>query len=313
MSALVDAPEPNTPGWVEWRRGGLGASEISATLGEHPHMTERELALRKRGLIPDVVQTAAMSWGHRMEDVGAQEYAARTGRVLLPSPTFTSDRWPHLFATPDRLVQGERRGLELKWTNRWDDPPRDVVIQAQAQNGLADLDVVDVLRMGPYGEPTWTGVERDDADITAVLDWAEEWFCRFVLGDEMPDPDGSSASVRFAQSGLGAGRMDATDEQVRLMARLRVARQDAAAAEREEGLVRDLLCRSMAGHDELTGDGFRVLWRRSKGAERTDWKAVAHALGAIHHPSLLRLVADGSTTTGDPTRPFKPTWTEEGT
>ena len=311
--ATVAIPEPNTAAWEQWRRGGLGSSEVAATLGEHPHMTERALALRKRGLAPDVTQTAAMSWGHRMEEVGAQEYAARTGRTLLPSRTVTNARWPHLYATPDRFVQGERRGVELKWTRLWDEPPRHVRMQALGQMGIGDLDMVDVVRMGPYGEPTWTTiVPRDDQEVGVLLDWAEEWFCRFVLGDELPDPDGSEASIRYAQAVLGAGPMDATDEQSRLMGRLRQARQDADAAAAEEALVRDLLCRSMAGHDEVRGSGFRVLWRESKGRTTTDWKAVANGLGAIFHPSLLRLVAADNTRTGAPTHPFLPKWDEEG-
>lgn len=312
-ATLIQAPPAPPAG----RRSGIGASEIAAIIGEHPHITERELALRKRGHAPDQPQTDAMSWGHRMEAVGAEEYAARTGRALLPGRTFTSERWPHVFATPDRLVAGERRGVELKYTRRWDEPPRHVRVQALTQTAIADLDVVDVVRMGPYGDPSWTSIEHDAAEAVALLDWAEEWWARYVDGDELPDPDGSEASRRWAESHLGTGLMRATDEQVRLMGSLRSARHDKAAAEAEEARLRDLLCRSMAGHDELEAvDGsFRVIWRQAKGRTTTDWRSVADSLRRVVEAAGLPVDVDTlvsiATQTGEPTRPFKPTWEEE--
>lgn len=320
---LAPPPPANSEAWEAWRRSGIGASEIPVILGMDPWTTERGLALEKRGLVERAKPTTAMGWGHRIEALGASLYSERTGRELVETGTLVDPARPHVYATPDRAVVGERRLVELKWTNRWSEPPRRVVVQAQAQMGVADADVVDVVVMGPYGEPTFHEIERVETDVVALLDFAEEWYARFVLGDELPDEDGSEQSRRYLATLGGTGRMDATDEQTRLMAALRRARQDVAAAEAERDRLAGLLMASMAGMERVDGLGWHVTWKQAKGATRTDWKSVAAAYRALLEDPILsgiRAVTESPdldalvsihTNTGEPTRPFKPHWDEE--
>lgn len=315
---LLAPPEPDTAAWQEWRNSGLGASEIPALLGIDPWITERGLALQKRGLIPSRQQTSVMSWGHRVEGIAREIYTEKTGRLLEPPQTYTNPRWPHLFATPDGSVPAERRLFEAKWTTKWDVPPRYVVTQNQAQMGIADADVVDVIKMGPFGEPTFHEVKRDEDDLVALLDWAEEWFDRFVLGDELPPIDGSDETRRHLASLTAPGEMTATAEQAALVEQLHLARLEKDAAELGEAKLRNLILASMAGHDVLEGDGFRVSIVKVKARTSTDWKLVAKAYRDLLGNNLPRDIAEVMrdveaieslyTVTGDPSTQFRPTW-----
>lgn len=322
-----EVPPYRTPEWHEWRRLGVGASELPSLVGESPWMTERELALVKRGLLPTPADNDATRWGQRVEALGAADYQERTGRVLVAGETAFSERWPRLFATPDRRIVGENGLVEMKWAQRWSDPPKRVAIQCQAQAHLSGADFVDVVVMGPFGEPGIQTIERSD-DYLPLLDWAQEWYERYVEGDELPPVDESEGTKRHLASLAAPGLMTATDEQTALVDRLRQARFDKAGAEKEEALARNLILSSMAGHDELEGPGFRITFHPSKGRVTTDWEAVAKAYRVLLDtaaaggrtsarwrawletltPEALDALVSIHTVTGESTRSFRPTW-----
>ena len=315
MSALVlPPPTPDTPEWEAWRDGGVGASEVPAVFGLGRFITERGLALEKRRLVPHRSSTTATRWGHRVERLAREVFEERTGVVLEPAQTFVNPRWPNLFATPDGLNRKARRLAEFKWTKEWDTPPRYVKVQCQTQMAIADADAVDLVRMGPYGEPEFIEVLRDESDI-AGLDYVQEWYERFCEGDELPPEDGSPESIRYGESLLGPAPMDATEYQVGLMERLRIARQDTDAAEKEAGIVRDLLLRSMQGFDTVAGPGWRINYGRVKGRTRIDWEGIAAQYRALVErarpksgAALCDDIAEANTATGEPSRSFRPTW-----
>jgi len=307
-----DVPPYQSPEWEVWRQGGIGASELPALIGEDPWMTERELALNKRGLWQRP-PNAAMRWGQRMESLGAEDYQERTGRTLLPGGTAFSARWLRLFASPDRRIEGLPGLVEVKWAQHWTEPPKRVLVQCQGQMHIVGADFVDIVVMGPFGAPTTHTVDRDPT-YEAMLDWAQEWAERYIEGDDLPPIDGSEGTRRHLASLAGEGAMEATEEQAALMERLRLARFDRAGAEKDEALVRNLILASLAGHDELVGNGFRATFRRVQGRTSTDWEAVATAFRRFIERAGEAPVAELDaieamhTATGEPSRSFRPTW-----
>ncbi len=53
--------------WLEWRRGGIGGSEVAALLGLSPWKTPYQVWEEKLGLAKEVEETEAMKWGNRNE------------------------------------------------------------------------------------------------------------------------------------------------------------------------------------------------------------------------------------------------------
>ncbi|KVH51205.1 YqaJ viral recombinase family protein [Burkholderia diffusa] len=101
--------------WLELRRTGIGGSDAAAALGESPYLTPYELYLDKLGLAPPREETERMRMGRRLEAVIADEYAL-TRRVKLRrrNQPVRHPKYPWMFASPDRLVEGQRLGLEAK-------------------------------------------------------------------------------------------------------------------------------------------------------------------------------------------------------
>ncbi len=310
-TALAASPPYGSAEWVEWRRGGIGASELPTIAGVNPYQGEYALALLKRGMVPAFEGNAATRWGHKMERFGIEAYQDETGAQTVGGmPAFINPKWPHVFSTLDGKVLNERIGVEVKATERWDTPPRSVIVQCYGQMGAAQLEAIDVVRIKTHGEPVITRIERDEKAVTDLMDLGEAWYVRYVLGDEMPPVDGSRETSRWldtmANSAVDAGiDAEADDNQESIARMLRTTRETLRLAETVEARLVNELKASMVGGYALHGNGWRVSWKPTKERNRTDWKALAETLGAPPE------VVAAWTTTEAGTRPFRVTFEEE--
>lgn len=297
----------NSAEWVAERREYVGASDLPIILGESPYRSEYELALQKRGLTEPEPQNEAQAWGHRVQWLALDLYPDLTGRkVRHIHSTLRAKGYPHVRASLDGRVIGEKRGVEVKLTRAWDELPRHVVIQCQGQMGVCGLDAVDVMRVGMgYRAPAIFTIERDDALIGDLLPMAEAWYVRYVLGDGLPPVDGSRGASRYLDRTLGPPEMVASDEQTTLARQLAATRALLERSEGDERLLVNRLKESMAGAESMRGPGFRVTWKPTKERQSVDWRGVALEMGAS--PVLV----ERHTTTQEGSRPFRVTFTEE--
>jgi len=309
-AGVIEPPAYGSPEWVDWRRGGLGASDLSTIVGCNPWQTEYQLAALKRGDAPAFEGNGHTAWGHRIEPVGIAIYQEMTGRTITTGETFADPRYPHMWATLDG--RDGRVGVEVKHHGgrAWDGLPQRVEVQALAQIGLADLDSVVVVVLPWYGEEP-IRVERDDAAIADLLELGEAWYVRYVLGDEMPDLDDSPEARRFLGRLRGIEQRDADQSQRETLAGLRqvrdsLARLDAA----EKGLIRDLKT-SMAGLGALTAPGARVSWAAVKPRTTVGWQQVAEGLRTRVTDEEWDAVVSMATTTGEAGDRFAVTFKEE--
>lgn len=303
MSAL-EAPAYGSPEWVEWRRGGLGASELAAVMGLDPYRSEHDVWEEKTGLRPGFAGNAKTRWGHRMERLGLEHWldaSATEGDLCRPSTDPVRDaRYPHLWATPDGsalLADGRRVGIEVKVTDAWSEPPERVRVQCLAQMGLGGFARVDVVRLGFDDDPAVFRIERDERAIADLLVAGEAWYVRHVLsGIEPPRrPDEAPADER----------------QALLAADLRSVRRAIEGLERRERAIKDDLVASVAGRGVITGPGFRIEVRAAHETTRTGWKELASGfLKDMAEDERDALVGLHQTTSR--VRPaVYPTWDEE--
>jgi putative phage-type endonuclease len=104
------------------RRTGIGGSDIAGIIGAvppgHPHYkTAYEVYEEKvSGISKDLSNNEAVKWGNIFENPIAKIYEEETGKQLCCSSTFRHKEYPFLMANPDRLIIGERKGVEIKTT-----------------------------------------------------------------------------------------------------------------------------------------------------------------------------------------------------
>lgn len=110
MSTMTPAPAGpiaqyhDEEAWLEFRKTGIGGSEIAAIFGEHPFITAQELWERKTGRAGETEVTLPMIKGRYMEDPAAEYYSEVTGRRLRRQPTRRHPDHPFLLASVDRQV-----------------------------------------------------------------------------------------------------------------------------------------------------------------------------------------------------------------
>lgn len=106
--------------WLKMREEGIGASEVAAILGLSPWETPFSLWLKKTHQVPPTEETDAMRRGHYLEDAVVQWWMHETGEQVIKASAadiiYVHPEFPYMRVTPDRIVKGRKKLLEVKST-----------------------------------------------------------------------------------------------------------------------------------------------------------------------------------------------------
>lgn len=153
--------------WLLFRKNGIGASEVSAVLGENDYMHAVEVFYDKiQTKINYKPDNLAMYMGRLLENSVAESYKfydesiesmmqnASTGKIVnnvfksnmyIQNPNF-----PHLFVSLDRRLTGQNGALECKtmsgfvWRRGEEKVPTSYLLQCIQQAGVCGFDFVDI-------------------------------------------------------------------------------------------------------------------------------------------------------------------------
>ena len=188
--------------WLANRMNGIGGSDAGAVLGFNQYKSPYTLWCEKTGrLSPDAPDSEAMRVGRDLEDYVARRWMEATGKKVRKSGfSFQSKEHPFMLANVDRLVIGEKAGLECKTASaltrtKYDrgDIPASYYAQCMHYMAVTGLDrwYIAILVMGK-GFYTYT-VERDEKEIEMLVN-IEEAFWDSVVNRKEPEIDGSQST-----------------------------------------------------------------------------------------------------------------------
>lgn len=121
---LVDTTDLPRDDWLNYRRRGIGGSDVAAILGVSPFRTARDIYYDKLGIA--AVETDDSNWvqlevGHLLEDLVAKIFQKKTGyRVFQIKKMFYHPTYQFMLADVDYFVElpdGTIALLEIKTTN----------------------------------------------------------------------------------------------------------------------------------------------------------------------------------------------------
>ena len=280
--------------WLEERKKGIGASEAAAVLGVSPWSSPMDVWARKKQLIPEIEDNERLRTGRLFEEPIAQLYAERE-KVTLTGGGYDLIHHPSLpvFATPDRLVVGADRGLEIKtvepaMSKEWgeegsDQIPRHYITQVavcMAVTGRAEWDVAAFFGMNDFRV---FRLRRDMELEEAILSRLSEFWTRYVVGNEEPAIDGSEACAQYLVQKYPSNRLPligANEEAEQLLADLFAIRDQVKADDAIQTEYENKLKAIIGEAEGIQGICGKVLWRKNKDSEKTEWEAVARALNA---------------------------------
>ncbi len=105
--------QQGTAKWLEWRHGGIGASDAPAIMGENPYKTYNQLLVEKCGPARDSKKNKAMLLGTRLEPEARSRYIQSKGISVSPvCVQSTSLDW--LRASLDGFALESNTAVEIK-------------------------------------------------------------------------------------------------------------------------------------------------------------------------------------------------------
>lgn len=278
--------------WTALRSTTIGGSDAAAILGLNPYKSPYALWAEKTGkVIPeDISQKEAVRLGTDLEEYVAKRFTEATGKkVRRENYTVFRDDMPYAHANYDRLVIGERAGLEIKTTNALNlkkfkngEYPANYYVQCCHYLLVSGLDrwYLAVLVLGV--EFKVFTIERDEAEIAALKE-AEESFWENVQSETPPVIDGMKSTIDALNAEFPASdpdsEMDLTGCAVDL-AIMDECRQQIKALEEKKAAARARIMEAM-GTAERGGYGsYSVTWKSQK-QQTFDRKRFEEENGAI--------------------------------
>lgn len=194
--------------WLAQRRKTIGGSDAAAIIGLSRYATPYTIFMDKTGRLPDKLDTEAMRLGWDLEDYVAKRWQEATGKkVRRLQAMLYNPLYPFSHADVDRMVIGEDAGLECKTTSTLDVKQFKGVefpekYYAQCVHYMAVTGAkrwyLAVLVFG-RGFFTFT-LERDQAEIDALMAAEADFWTQHVAVDAPPPPDGSEATTEALQT-----------------------------------------------------------------------------------------------------------------
>ncbi|MDR3348827.1 MAG: YqaJ viral recombinase family protein [Acidaminococcales bacterium] len=262
------------PAWLESRRRGIGGSDAAAIVGLNPYVSPFQVYCDKMGLLPEKEDTEAMRQGRDFEGYVARRFMESTGKkVRRENYVLAHPERDFLIANVDRLVVGERAGLECKTTsvyNRTDFEGGDVPPQYYAQC---------LHYMLVTGFPKWylavlvlnkgfhvLEMDWHEADAAALLNAEAAFWENHVLKGVPPEPDGTprageALSKLYPNSSPGAAvNLCAKEKEIR---RLLDVKADIKGLEAEKARLENVLKAELKEGETGVAQGYVVEWKNA--------------------------------------------------
>lgn len=297
--------------WLKMRTQGIGGSDAGTIVGLNPWKSKYELWLEKTGqVIPeDISDREPVYWGNRLEDIVAQEFTRQTGKKVRRHGMVQDEAYPFLFANVDRMVAGEKAGLECKTANGFkaslwegDEVPASYYCQCQHYMLVTGLPVWYIACLVGGQHYVWKPIKRNEEDIQTLLEM-EKAFWQCVVDRVPPEVDGSASCTEALAERFRGGVAESIELPSWAAAEVAAIRQLEAQKKELDAKIaesKNRLKEVMGDHEVAVwgteDDGGRITWKLQKGRTSIDSKRLK-----ADHPDIF----DAYSKVGKPTRVFR--------
>jgi putative phage-type endonuclease len=258
--------------WLELRKPTIGASEVAAVLGVHPHTTPYELWARKSGIVEGGADNKAMRRGRLLEPIAVECIREeRSGWIVTANPIpggtfyFFRDLDTGLSCTPDAFVFDPMKGglpasdtqgiCQIKtvnshtFQNEWmidgevQLPPY-VAIQAMQEAHLTGASWCCVAALVGFDLDLYIIDVKIHAGVVERIKREVPEFLRRVRENDPPDPDyardGATIAALYNKDDGGAIDLSGNERVEKLVARreaMKLIEASAGEAEKERKTI----------------------------------------------------------------------------
>jgi len=290
----------NREEWLKARMTGIGGSEMAAILGVSPWEGPADVWARKKGITKEQPDNLRFKIGRKFEGPIAELYAEQEGVKLLKVDGLYRHPAAPLVGTPDRLIDGRMKGLEIKTADpaiahTWGEPGTDEIplyytTQVACYMSLLGFDDWDVAVLFGTSDFRIYRLHRDLELENMILERAREFWNTYVVGDKEPPPDSSRSYGEYLVKKYPKNTMPmlvADTLQTSYVSQLVDVRGKIAALEYDEKLLENYIKSEIGENDGILSDAGKVTWKATKDTEKVDWEAVARELVPMVPPPLI--------------------------
>lgn len=143
MKRLISTLNLSKEDWLRYRKCGITGTDAGAILGLNPYRSAFQVYHDKISDTFENIDNEAMRQGRDLEDYVAQRFTEATGlKVRRANAIYQSEEHPLLLADFDRLIVGQKAGLECKTVSpfsadKWADGKIPAHYMAQVNHYLA--------------------------------------------------------------------------------------------------------------------------------------------------------------------------------
>ena len=207
MAELVNIKDLTREEWLQERMTGIGGSDAGTILGVNKWKSKTQLFFEKTN--PEMIQEIsndAIHFGNVLEDVVAEEFAARTGKKVRRDNRMLRHPDHHfMMANLDRVVVGEKALLECKTTSQynaeqWEDDnvPAQYLCQIQHYMAVTGFEKAYIAVLIGGQSFIWKEIERDDELIQIIIDAEKDFWENNVQANVIPEIESSEATSDFS-------------------------------------------------------------------------------------------------------------------
>ena len=185
--------------WLGLRKSGIGGSDAGAVCGVNPYRSA--LAVYQDKISEDLSDddNEAMRQGRDLEEYVAKRFSEATGlKVKRSGFMYRSDEHSFMIADIDRLIIGEKAGLECKTasaysSDKWRDGaiPESYEIQCRHYMAVMGFTHMYIACLILGKDFIIRRIDRDPEMEKAIISIEESFWNDHVIPKVMPDPDGS--------------------------------------------------------------------------------------------------------------------------
>lgn len=180
--------------WLDWRRKGIGGSDVAAICGLSRYKSPMAVYLDKIGELPPIEDNPKMKAGRMLEPLIADWFAEDTGmKVWRQNAIFQHKEYPHMLANIDRWLPGQNAGLECKNTGEyakgdWEgtQAPTEYILQCNHYMAVTGADRWYIAVLIGGWDFQWRVIERDEELIKNLIDVEKGFWDNHVLANQPP-------------------------------------------------------------------------------------------------------------------------------
>jgi putative phage-type endonuclease len=226
VKVLINTKDLSREQWLEYRRKGIGGSDVGAIVGLDKYKSAFSVYLEKIGALSfDGEESESAYWGKTLEEAIAAEFSKRAGlEVRKRHELLQHDTYDFMIATLDREVICPERGigiLECKTASEYlkdewvgENIPDGYYLQVQHYLAVTDYSFAYIAALIGGNKFIYKEVLRDEEVIHYLYQLESDFWNNHVLPKIPPPIDGSDSSTQS----LNELYMQSTNEAVELSA-----------------------------------------------------------------------------------------------